>query len=259
MTKNHIVTILNCYRRPQNLEAQVKAVRGQSLFNNKAINHELWVWCNYHEDNEESDIRIDGVDVVVWSSRNFKFHGRFALGLLADTEYLSYLDDDTIPGPDWYSNCLLTTSRLATAGVINPILGSAGVILNSSKYADHVRVGWPSRNEKIERVDLVGHAWFFNRKVLNALWAYDPVTLQNAEDIQLSAFAQKLYGTQTFCPPHPTSLPNVWGSTKPYELGVDDVAMSNGKVISHTQFFSERDEAIRKCLNVGWKTLKGIQ
>ena len=64
------------------------------------------------------------------------------------------------------------------------ILGSAGVTLNSDKYIDHVRCGWPSQNKETTRVDLVGHAWFFKRDWLQYLWREKPTTWDNGEDIR---------------------------------------------------------------------------
>ena len=81
------------------------------------------------------------------------------------------------------------------------ILGSAGVILNSGIYVDHTRSGWPAKNENIERVDLVGHAWFFKREWLKYLWMEKPATWDNGEDIHFSYLAQKYGNIQTYCPP----------------------------------------------------------
>ena len=249
-----ITTILNCYRRPQNLEAQVKAIRAQST-----PSDEIWLWCNYHQDQDNFDATTLGLDKIIWSSHNHKFHGRFTMGLLAKTDYLAYFDDDTIPGHNWYTNCYNSISIAMANNIENPILGSAGVVLHSRQYENHTRVGWPSKNEQLCKADLVGHAWFFNRQVLNALWAYSPISLDNGEDIQLSFFAQKMYGTSTLVPPHPANDISLWGSVKGMELGVDNVAMSNGKVIPHSQFFKERDYVVGKCVDAGWKTIVGVK
>lgn len=253
MLKQSITAILNCYRRPNNLKEQVEALRNQSC-----PPEEIWIWCNYHEDNAEFDLASLGVDKIIWSSHNFKYHGRFTLGLLAQTNFLAYFDDDTVPGPRWFESCMATISVLNSNNITYPILGSAGVVLKSNRYVDHIRVGWPSKNEKITEVDLVGHSWFFHRSTLNYMWSENPISLENGEDIQLSFLAKKLGGRRTFCPPHPSHLKDVWGSIKGEELGIDDVAMSNGKVISHEKFFSERDYVVQKALQNGWKTVMNV-
>lgn len=244
-----ITVILNCYRRPQNLEEQIKAIRSQTV-----APKEIWLWVNNHPDNQHIFNANMDVDKVIWSSHNFKFHGRFSAAVLAETPYVALFDDDTIPGPRWFENCLATVDALK-AHTTNPILGSAGVRLHSSTYINHTRVGWPSQNVNIEEVDLVGHAWFIPSIAIRSLWAYPQISLENAEDIQLSYHAQKAHGIRTFVPPHPISNKDMWGSIKAEQLGVDDVAMSNGKVIPHNQFFAQRDFVIEKAIESGWKPL----
>ena len=173
--------------------------------------------------------------------------------MLADTEFVAIFDDDTVPGKDWFLNCLNSIEK------DNGIMGSAGVILNSKIYADHFRCGWPTKNEKTERVDLVGHAWFFRREWLKYLWMEKPFTWDNAEDIQFSYLAQKYGGIQTFCPPHPRNNPMLHGSLLAEKLGVDDKACScNPNKTEANKFTIERDLAVENALKNGWKTIKMI-
>ena len=182
---------------------------------------------------------------------NWKFYGRYAVGLLTNTKYVAILDDDTIPGEKWFENCLDTMKEYPG------IMGSAGVVLkHDGKYNPHERVGWPSMNENVREVDLVGHAVFFEKRVLNALWSEEPYMFDNGEDIQLSYMAQKVLGMKTYCPPHPPASPEMWGSLKGNEYGIDDVASSNNKQISHETFFKQRDECIKHCQSGGWKLVR---
>lgn len=87
-----ITAILNCYKRPYTLEEQIEAIKSQSI-----PPKEIWVWYNKPEDQDQIDLSHLGVKTII-ANHNFKFHGRFALGLLAKTKYLAYFDDDTIPG-----------------------------------------------------------------------------------------------------------------------------------------------------------------
>jgi hypothetical protein len=51
MSKTQSITaILNCYRRPQNLAPQIKALLAQSV-----QPQEIWIWKNYHPDQEHFD------------------------------------------------------------------------------------------------------------------------------------------------------------------------------------------------------------
>jgi len=243
-----ITAILNVYRRPNNLEMQVKSISNQSIKPNQ-----IWIWRNHHEDSSNLNLSsIAGVDRWMNSNYNWKFYGRFAAALLADTEYVAIFDDDTIPGKDWFKNCLETMQTS------EGILGSAGVILNSKLYMDHARSGWAAKNEKIERVDLVGHAWFFKREWLKYLWMEKPFTWDNGEDIQFSYLAQKYGGIQTYCPPHPKSNLMLHGSIMGERLGTDSKATSTGINVSFQQFFSERDLCVQNAIKNGWKTVKEV-
>lgn len=248
-----ITTILNVYRRPKNLPDQIKAIREQTE------QSEIWLWVNGHADNQNIDFSQFGADVVINSSFNFKFHGRFTAGLLSRSDHLAYFDDDTIPGKNWYRNCLDTLELGKQKGFDNIILGSAGVVLHNNQYQHHTRMGWPSKNEQAVIVDLVGHAWFFKKSILKYLWYEDPISLDNAEDIQLSYLNQKYNKGITACPPHPASDTSMWGSTRAEELGIDAVATSNNATISHGQFFGERDRVIQEAIKNGWVPLyKGV-
>tara|TARA_Y100001963_G_C6756862_1_gene437363 strand:- start:728 stop:1831 length:1104 start_codon:yes stop_codon:yes gene_type:complete len=243
-----ITVILNCYRRPYNLQMQVDAIRAQSV---KPV--QIWLWVNYHEDNKDFDPTTLGVDRVFHNDYNWKFYGRFAAALLADTEYIAIYDDDTIPGSRWHENCLNTMKTH------EGILGSAGVILNGNRYVQHDRCGWPVQNSETTEVDLVGHAWFFKREWLRYLWQEKPVTWNNGEDIQF-AFMSKIHGNiPTYCPPHPPDDRDLHGSILGNELGIDSKATSTNSSVSHRVFFSERDSCIQEGIKKGWKTVRGVK
>ena len=242
-----ITVILNCYRRPYNLKMQVDAIRAQSV---KPV--QIWLWINYHEDNKDFDPSTLGVDKVFSNDFNWKFYGRFAAALLADTEYIAIYDDDTIPGKRWHENCLETMKTH------EGILGSAGIILKSDRYVNHDRCGWPTQNREVTEVDLVGHSWFFKREWLRYLWQEKPVTWENGEDIQFGFMAKVHGGIPTYCPPHPPEDRELHGSILGNELGIDNKATSTNSSVSHQQFFSERDRCVQEGIKSGWKTVRGI-
>jgi hypothetical protein len=246
--KESITVILNCYRRPHNLKMQVDAIRAQSI---KPV--QIWLWINHHEDNEGFDPTTLGVDRVFKNDFNWKFYGRFAAALLADTEYVALYDDDTIPGRRWHENCLETMKTN------EGIMGSAGIILKSSQYLNHDRCGWPTQNREATEVDLVGHSWFFKREWLRYLWQEKPVTWDNGEDIQFGFMAKIHGGIPTYCPPHPPEDKDLHGSVLGNELGIDDKATSTNRSVSHKQFFGERDLCVQEGLKKGWKTVRSVK
>jgi hypothetical protein len=243
-----ITVILNCYRRPYNLEMQIEALRNQSV---KPA--QIWLWINHHEDNKDFDPSGLDVDRVFKNDFNWKFYGRFAAALLADTEYVAIYDDDTIPGSKWHENCLNTMKTH------EGILGSAGILLNGSRYVQHDRCGWPTQNRETTEVDLVGHAWFFRREWLRYLWQEKPTTWDNGEDIQFAFMAKIHGGIPTYCPPHPPEDRELHGSILGNELGIDSKATSTNSAVSHHQFFSERDLCVQTGLQKGWNTVRGVK
>jgi hypothetical protein len=243
-----ITVILNSYRRPYNLKMQIEAIRNQTV-----KPKQIWLWVNHHEDNDGFDYSELGIDRIFLNDHNWKFYGRFAAALLSDTKYIAIFDDDTVPGERWFENCFETMKTK------QGILGSAGVILNSKIYMDHRRSGWAAKNEEAERVDLVGHAWFFKREWLQYLWKEKPPTWDNGEDIQFSYAAQRYGNVQTYCPPHPPSDKSLHGSILGNELGIDSKATSNNNQVSHQQFFSERDMCVQYAIKNGWDTVKSVK
>jgi hypothetical protein len=226
----------------------VDAIRAQSI---KPA--QIWLWINYHEDNKDFDPETLGVDRVFKNDFNWKFYGRFAAALLADTEYVALYDDDTIPGRRWHENCLETMKTH------EGIMGSAGIILKGNRYVNHDRCGWPTQNTEVTEVDLVGHSWFFKREWLRYLWQEKPVTWDNGEDIQFGFMAKIHGGIPTYCPPHPSEEPELHGSILGNELGIDNKATSTNSSVSHQTFFTERDVCVQTGLQKGWKTVKGVK
>ena len=242
-----ITVILNCYKRPEYLQEQVRALRAQTIKPKY-----IWLWVNASPENKKFNPYKFGLDKVFKSDTNCKYHGRFAVGLLAQTEYLAFFDDDTIPGDMWLENCMNTMNE--TPG----ILGGAGCILQSRAYVQHQRMGWPVKNPITVEVDLVGHAWFMKREHLNYMWYETPFTFENGEDIQLSYLAKKHGNIRTYCPPHPAENPRLHSSLKPEEYGNDKKASSNGSLKSIPDFYRERDECISYSINNGWNTVLGV-
>ena len=207
-----ITVILNSYKRAQYLPEQIKAIQNQTI-----KPEEIMIWSNKPEEGQQYNLDELGVKVA-YANHNFKFHARFAFGLLAKTEYVAFFDDDTIPGTRWFENCMNHINQE------NLILGSTGVEYRGNDYATNEKFGWTSiNNTELKYVDLVGHSWFMKRSTLQYLWYEDPISWENGEDIQLSGFAYKHGGIKTAVPPHPPTDTSLWGSIKP-DYGFDQAA-----------------------------------
>lgn len=129
------------------------------------------------------------------------------------------------------------------------LYGTVGLQLFCEKcYMKHTRIGWPSQNEEIEEVDLVGYSWFLKREWLSAYWR-DITPSQDfdfmGEDMHMSFAIQKYLDLQTFIQPHPMHDMPLWGN----------IASSRGmdkNAISLTGQASRMDFAVKRLCALGW-------
>ncbi|MEM9022403.1 MAG: glycosyltransferase [Bacteroidota bacterium] len=236
-----ITVILTAYNRPHTLDQQVAAIRQQT-----AKVADIWLWYNQGEKPQVKP-KDPKVKTVVCSA-NFKFHGRFALALLARTPYVAIFDDDVIPGKRWLENCLNTMKKQPG------VLGASGVLLHRKRYHPSKKVGWNGSNlANITEVDLVGHAWFFKQEWAQYLWREQPVSRENGEDIQFSYLCQKYGKIGTFVPPHPPGQQELWGNVPACAQGWDSDAQATfKKVPNHLKL---RDQIVISCMDAGWRPL----
>ncbi len=234
-----VTAILTVYKRGQYLSAQVEALRAQSI-----PPTEIWVWCN------ASDVQMQDysslVDRVVVSNSNWKFWGRFSLANMVRTQYVCLFDDDILPQKNWIKNCIDTVNAGTDA-----ILGGSGVILPAEGgYSSKHKVGWNGHHyDQTTQVDLVGHAWFFDRKHLKYIWEEAPHSWENGEDIHFSAMALKHGGVGTFVPPHPEGDHSLWSCRPDFGKSVGRHSTATFKSEGHHNI---RDEIVDACRAGGW-------
>lgn len=231
-----ITTILQIYKRPGYLQEQLESIANQTLQSDKII--------IVHN---EGDIKFDYPNNVqlVYADPNFKFHLRFAVGLLVDTEYVSFLDDDTIPQPRWYENCIETILRHDCLCVTN-----GRIFVPPNGWSGP---GWGNPSDSEVLVDFGGHAWFLRQENLKYMW-YDKIhEHKNGEDIMLSANLQIYGNIPTYVPPHPPTDMSQWGShpEKAMKFGSDEVS----HWIVQPTHFQERFDLIQKYATKGWKLI----
>lgn len=236
-----ITVILNCYKRPQYLQEQIEAINNQTI-----PPSDIWVWNNKPENEPQADLSSLKCKVVT-CNHNYKFHGRFAYGLLAQTEYVAFFDDDTIPGNKWFENCINTIEQGQDG-----ILGTTGVYLLGDNYNYNTKFGWNGKNNpSTTEVDLVGHAWFMKKDYLRYLWYEDPISWDNGEDMQLSYQAQKYGNIKTYVPPHPPEDTSIWGSLP--KTGVKYGSDKAASWIYNSNHSTLRDEIVQEQVKRGWK------
>ena len=234
-----ISVLVTGYKRPHTLAPQLTAIRTQTV-----QPKEIVVWQNGARDASES---LSGANYV-FCKNNWGVWPRFTFPLYAfSTKYVAIFDDDTIPGEQWFDNCLDVIQKTPA------LLGANGVIFPSGDRTPRQYVGWASKNSHQERVDIVGHCWFFERDWLrhfcNTIRA-DSAGSTCGEDYHFSYSLQQV-GIPTIVPPHPADDIGMWGSIKG-GLGMDDEALylkpgeEEKKAAVHAEYKA-----------MGWKTLSG--
>ena len=212
-----ITAIMNAFGRPNQFMKQKNAILRQSI-----RPKEIMVWQNSHKSAAAFKPAWFGGTTRAQSNYNLGVWSRFAYALNARTEFICVFDDDTIPGRNWFQNCIDTLKTH------DGLLGTAGVIFKTSQtYKPFDYVGWRRPNAETTQVDIVGHAWFFRREWLSMFWSELPpidFPLIAGEDMHFSYTLQKL-GISTYCPPHSADRSR-WGSTHGATLGRQGPAIS---------------------------------
>lgn len=196
-----VAVVLNAFKRTEYLSRQINAIENQTLKPD----------CIYVWQNKGGKIPEEVKDKVILCecSENLGVWARFAFALNLRSDYICLFDDDTIPGSKWLANCYETSKNN------HGLLGARGLkYLSKRSYEPYIDVGWKAPNEQVEKVDIVGHSWFFKREYLAHFWSELPPIESSTtagEDIHFSYMLQK-FGLNTFVPPHPKNDQEMWGS-----------------------------------------------
>ena len=239
-----ISVILNVYKRPYSLEAQIEAILNQTV---TVLPENIHVWYNPADGVEQPNPKDSRIKTYR-SSWNTKFFGRFTIPLMCRTEYIAMFDDDVIPGKDWLFNCINHIEKR------DGILGGSGIQVHGKAYRPNTVVGWNGlKAPQAIEVDLVGHAWFFKQEHAKYMWEEEPPSWDNGEDMFFSYAAQK-HGIPTYVPPHPENEIELWSNnpTKDNRWGFD----KNAHSLSQGNHIPLRNQIVATLINKGWKTVK---
>lgn len=252
-----VTAILNGFRRGENLDEQIEALKNQSV-----PPSEILVWYNHPDNGKEINYNISSQVPVAYCNYNFGVWARFAFALMAKSEYVCIFDDDTIPGKRWLENCLNTmkTSEglLGTIGLLypNPVSPFSE---RCSYYEYHIKYGWDNPNEEVKQVDFIGHSWFFKKEWLSDYWREIPDRKYDlcGEDMHFSYMLQKYRNIRTFVPPHPKNDRELWGSLKGNQYGADNNSTygSNKKTITGVPFRDAMNNFFIEQRRKGWKLI----
>lgn len=227
--------IIGVYNGAQNVPRILGALRHQTKKPEK-----VFVWAN----------RIVGPLIgatTVQTPDNLGCFARFSLVGVCQTEAVMVLDDDTVPGCKWAENCI----NVMEAHKRDVILGCRGIILKGPSYAPFKEAGLYGGNIHTQECDLVGHSWFFMREHGHFMFDRMPVLWSTGEDMHFSAHA-KMAGIRTYCPPHPKSNRDAWGSTEPRLGGAPGRLHTSGP---KGESFRLRGQVVKGLIDRGWRPL----
>ena len=242
--KDEVTVILTVWKR-SHIQKQLNC-----LLNQTKKPYQIWIYQN----ESHFDIKIPeetkskfNISVIQSKDINFKFHGRFALPLLSDTEYTAIFDDDTIPGQRWLETCLSLSKKN------NCIVGANGRSMKKGfDKADQqhmIGIGDGRPVEQETKVDFVGHCWFFKTEWCKYMWRDRPLSWDNGEDIHFAAACQIYGNIDCFVPKMTFSDMSTWGDLESH-LGRDEHA--SWKRSDHA---SLRSELVKYWCKKGWTPL----
>ncbi|MDD5318603.1 MAG: glycosyltransferase [Candidatus Pacebacteria bacterium] len=236
-----VSVILSGYQRPHTLKEQYAAVMNQTYRPSEVL-----FWQNGSVKKASFDEEIISKMKAAKSNYNFGVWARFAFALNCKSKYICIFDDDTIPGKKWLENCIQSYKKKPG------LYGTIGLIYKSKEsYYGAQRIGWDGiNNDDIREVDIVGHAWFFEREMLSTYWKELPDLddFYVGEDMHFSYMLQKYTDLRTYVPPHPINNKELWGSLKGEKYGGDAVATGSFAV-------SIMDNYFKKIVRLGFKII----
>ena len=246
---HEITAIVNIFRRGYALENQIEAIKNQSI-----PPKSIMIWNNGNKEIDLTKYKNDSFYKVFDCNYNSGVWSRFLISQLADTEYVCIFDDDTIPGHNWFKNCIDSMNKKEA------LYGTIGVIFkNEHNYDVLKRYGWDSgnngNNDISKPVDIIGHSWFFKKNWIS-YFTREPLKIKEyfcvGEDIHFSYMLQKYANISTLIPPHPSSDLSLFGSLPKtaWDLGCDG---NSGSSLMNTQ--NPFDNPFLDALSNGFKIL----
>ncbi|KAJ3382470.1 hypothetical protein HDU84_004254, partial [Entophlyctis sp. JEL0112] len=131
------------------------------------------------------------------STFNYKFHGRFLLGLMAPTKYLLIVDDDASFGSDAVANLveLITKKHRGVWGSFGHLRGS-GVPNQEYRSWPNVKINLTEYDHY--EMDYLSGMWFIEQGWLEYFFKDRVWTWETGEDIHLSAMLRKYLNLNTY-------------------------------------------------------------
>ncbi|KAJ1552202.1 hypothetical protein HK405_012244, partial [Cladochytrium tenue] len=204
---NSCTVIINVYRgSAEALRIQLNEAIHQT--GNASVPH-VWVTSFASPNSAQYRAVVDSVRAAnpnlatsvdfIESGFNFKFHGRFLLGLMAPTRYILMLDDDAEIDKSTVRRCLDNINTPGRRGVY----GGFGHLRGSPERGTEYR-SWPNVN-----IDRKQHPDFYEMEYMSSHWCFEtawldyfakerPWTWETGEDMHLSLAVRKFLNLNTY-------------------------------------------------------------
>lgn len=196
-----VTVILTVWKR-EYLDEQITSLISQSKRPSQ-----VWIYqCGNFVDIDRILQKYPEIETIK-SSVNLKYFGRFSLACYAKTKYVWILDDDVMPSAAWIERCL------AKCAAENAIISCAGrriparfdlpaceTDVNAYFFGDVAPDIAHAFCKEDTAVDYGCGGWFLKAEWLKDFWSIPPFTLENAEDIHLSATCLLKSGVTTIVP-----------------------------------------------------------
>jgi glycosyltransferase involved in cell wall biosynthesis len=231
-----LVVVLTVHLRPQSFIPQLELIHAQSV-----RPQQIWAVVNAQDDVTRDMVFRSGLDQVYFANPNSGFYSRFALSGLAQTDWVCLLDDDCLPGLEWFETCLELAKT--TDGFLAPW---------GARVAAKRLYGLSfERPTVLTQVDYIGHAYFMRPEWTSHLFREKLFTGIAGDDIELCARAQRLAGIRSFVTPYPPDCPARWGDTDDQRFGL----MPQANFWRHG-YLAERDSVIGNEIAKGWQLVR---
>eukprot|EP01138_Halocafeteria_seosinensis_P015215 gb/GECG01015528.1/.p1 GENE.gb/GECG01015528.1/~~gb/GECG01015528.1/.p1 ORF type:complete len:750 (+),score=71.23 gb/GECG01015528.1/:1-2250(+) len=187
-----ITVIVQVFRKsPELLDMQLQAL----LSSSKRPKEIIVVQNENRADFKKVLLKYPHVKHIHSVNKNLRFHGRFLLPLMAETEFCAVVDDDAIPGSGYLEYAVDNVREL------HGLIGSSARIVAESDFSrycahklvgnqqicDYPNVNWDAVGADHLEVDFVGHWWVFRTEWAYTMWRVPSPTFDTGEDISFAA------------------------------------------------------------------------
>ncbi|MEQ8553648.1 MAG: glycosyltransferase [Cyclobacteriaceae bacterium] len=250
--KVDLTVILTIWKR-DHLEEQITALIDQTR-----LPKQIWIYqCGEYVDIKRILRKYPFIEVIK-STINLKYFGRHSIAIHAETKYTWILDDDIIPASTWIETCInicdaqnaivCRSGRIIPPGEYSPGVVRGQDYLDNYFIADSRLVNGLNVCEEDTIVDYGCGSFFFKTEWEKYFWSIWPQTLQNAEDMHLSATCKIRANIPTIVPKQDS--PENSGNLRP-KYSFDEHAS-----FKRIGFNIERTEVVKYLINeMGWKPI----